>query len=380
MNFELFTYHQIFDQTIHIDQTESISIEELKSEIKLESDRILIALQNSTPQMDPAKTQQYIHQHQQAIHIMIERLEETIFDHKEENSRKKIIEILLHSAENLSLDLQKYFPAYFNYQAMLPRSLAQKTSARIDQKATHLIQIISSRKNPKQPINNLENTLKEIMTTHKNTTYGQRDYMESFLDTLREQMEKIEAGIELLDIILRMISLNYNHPLFYEFCCTYFSREVERCEEISAQYTTLNFIKKSINQTSPSNSQKYNPDLPAIQESLLKFIASELDYLNSMDSIGAHLHQHGLLDDRYKVTLTVRQLAIFIHLQVEANIIITETPKLLHEYIAKHYRTNETDRISAKSFKNAYYSASTEDLEKVIDKIVTMLSLAQEKL
>jgi len=99
-----------------------------------------------------------------------------------------------------------------------------------------------------------------------------------------------------------------------------------------------------------------------------------------MDKIGALLHQHGLLDERYKVTLTVKQLAIFTHLQVEANIIIAETPKLLHEYIAKHYSTNETDRISAKSFKNAYYSASTGDLEKIIDKIVTMLAIAQEKL
>lgn len=99
-----------------------------------------------------------------------------------------------------------------------------------------------------------------------------------------------------------------------------------------------------------------------------------------MDRIGAHLNHQGLLDNRYKVTLTVKQLAIFIHLQVQAKIIITESPKLLHEYISKHYSTNETDRISAKSFKNAYYSASTEDLEKVIEKIVTMLAIAQEKL
>jgi hypothetical protein len=83
-----------------------------------------------------------------------------------------------------------------------------------------------------------------------------------------------------------------------------------------------------------------------------------------MDKIGANLNHHGLLDNGYKVTLTVKQFAIFIHLQVEAKIIITETPKSLHEYISKHYSTNDTDRISAKSFKNAYYRASTDDLKK----------------
>jgi hypothetical protein len=379
MNYELCTYQQIFDQALNNDQNEITDMGELKSDIKLESERILIALQCNTARMDPIKIQQYIHQHQHALHITVQRLEDAI-SAQEDDGRKETNELLFYSLENLILDLQKYFPASFNYRETVPVFLYQKTVAQIDQKASGLVKIISERKNPKQPINNLENILSGILTAHKNITYGQQAYMDYMLDSLTEQVQRIESGLEVLDIILRIISLNYNHPGFYEFCCTYFSKEVERCEEISAQYTTLNFIKKCINQISPLTAQKYSPDLPSIQDSLLKFISSELDYLNSMDNIGAHLHQHGLLDDRYKVTLTVRQLAIFIHLQVEANIIISETPKLLHEYIAKHYRTNETDRISAKSFKNAYYSASTEDLEKVIDKIVTMLSLAQEKL
>jgi hypothetical protein len=380
MNYELFTYQQLCDQTLNIDQTTTTNKKEQLSDIELESERILIALQNNTAQMDPSKIQQYIRQHQHAIHVIMQKLEDAISIQSKDDDRKEINKLFLNCSEKLTLNLQKYFPVYFDYQDAIPASLSQKIKAQIDQKASSLVKILSERKNPKQPINNLEDIFKEILTAHKNINYGQQAYMDYMLNTLTEQVQRIESGLEVLDIILRIISLNYNHPDFYEFCCNYFSKEVERCEEISAQYTTLNFIKKCINQSAPLTAQKYNRHLPSIQDSLLKFISAELDYLNAMDNIGAHLHQHGLLDDRYKVTLTVRQLAIFIHLQVEANIIISETPKLLHEYIAKHYRTNETDKISAKSFKNAYYSASTEDLEKVIDKIVTMLSLAQEKL
>jgi len=101
--------------------------------------------------------------------------------------------------------------------------------------------------------------------------------MDGMLDTQAEQVQRIESGLEVLDIILHMISLNYNHPAFYKFCCNYFSKKVERCEEIPAQYTTLNFIKKCITQTCTLTIQKYNPDLPSIPDSLLKFISSELD-------------------------------------------------------------------------------------------------------
>jgi hypothetical protein len=382
MNYELFTYHQIFDQTINNDQTRSINIEELKADIKLECERVLIALQNNIGNQDPPRAIQYIHQHQQAIHVILEELEK-FKDTEESNNtdnKKQIITTFRTASENLLSALQKYFPAHFNYQSKLPSSLLKKTKEDIEQKTAHLINVLTSQKSQKQIINNLGDTLYSILTQHSSLTYHQKAYMETFLEKLTAKIEQAENRIGIMDILLHIISSNYNHPLFYTFSCQYFTQEIERCEELSAQYSTLNFLKKCIKQTYSPTQDKYNPDQPSIQHSLNKYIRSELEYLESMDKIGTHLHQHGLLDERYKVTLTVKQLAIFIHLQVEANIIIAETPKLLHEYIAKHYSTNETDRISAKSFKNAYYSTSTDDLEKVIDKIVTMLAIAQDKL
>ncbi|GGE47002.1 hypothetical protein EV200_104275 [Pedobacter psychrotolerans] len=78
--------------------------------------------------------------------------------------------------------------------------------------------------------------------------------------------------------------------------------------------------------------------------------------------------------------MTVRQLAIFIRLQVEAKMIVFQSPKMLHQFIAKHYSTTEQDQISSKSFKNVYYANADQDIEKVIEMMVTMLALAQEKM
>ena len=382
MNYELFTYHQIFDQTISAGQAKSTKIEELASDLKLESGRILIALQINIASLDPSKAKQYIHQHQQAIQVILEELDKTS-QNIEKNSIKdntqQVVELFRSTSEKLLSELQKYFPAHFNYQSKIPGNLLKKTKEDIEQKTSQIIEVLSKLKSQRL-INNLENALYPILAEHSAITYHQKAYMESFLEKLSGIITQAETGISTMDILLHLISSNYNHPLFYPLCCRYFNQEIERCEELSAQYTTLNFIKKCIKQTYSPTKDKYSPDQQSIQHSLIRYIKTEMEYLESMDKIGAHLHQHGLLDEHYKVTLTVKQLAIFIHLQVEANIIIAETPKLLHEYIAKHYSTNETDRISAKSFKNAYYSASIDDLEKVIDKIVTMLAIAQEKL
>ena len=85
------------------------------------------------------------------------------------------------------------------------------------------------------------------------------------------------------------------------------------------------------------------------------------------------------LESNFKVTFTVRQLALFINLQVEAGIITIKSPKLLHQYITKHYSTTEKEVISEKSFKNAYYGYVDKDIQKVIEKIVVMLNIAQDK-
>ncbi|GAA4213206.1 hypothetical protein GCM10022289_45030 [Pedobacter jeongneungensis] len=89
--------------------------------------------------------------------------------------------------------------------------------------------------------------------------------------------------------------------------------------------------------------------------------------------------EEGFQQGSFRVGFTVRQLALFVRLQVESEIIIAQSPKTLHRYVTRHYSTMEKENISEKSFKNAYYSAMGNDVEKVIEKIATMLAIAQEK-
>jgi len=228
MNYELFTFHQIFHQALDNDQTTDTGIEELETDIKQESDRILIALQNSIISQDPPKAQQYIQQHQQALQIILEDLDkaQSTEEGNKTESRKQIRKIFRNTSEKLLIQLQKYFPAHFNHQFKLPISLLEKTIKDFEQKTAHLIEALTDRKNSKQPITNIEDILHSVLTLHQSLTYHQKAYMESFLEELTTKIKQAENGTGTMDILIHIISSNYNHPLFYNFCCQYFCQEI----------------------------------------------------------------------------------------------------------------------------------------------------------
>jgi hypothetical protein len=384
MTNELLNYRQILDSVLNSGQSGINSTDSIKADIRLESTRILKALHDNILYLNPLKAQYYITHHQQSLTLLLNDIHSLAVAAEQEDQNKKnvkaLIELLTVTSENLLFDLQKYFPDYFNRHHIVPWPLCEKTNLKIKAKTSHLADIVNRDDSKKEFKEILVNVIIPILIELKTFTYEQQNYLEHFLDKLTSETEKEKAPGKIIDILLVLISLNFNHSDFYQYCFRYFSQEIDKCEDLATQHRTLSILKKCIRQTFHQTDQRYTPGLPPIKESLLTYIESELDYLSSMNNIGARLNQHGLLDNKYKVTFTVKQLAIFIHLQVEAKIIIPESAKLLHQYISDHYSTNDTDRISAKSFKNAYYSASTEDLEKVIDKIVTMLAVAQEKL
>lgn len=206
--------------------------------------------------------------------------------------------------------------------------------------------------------------------------------MEYLTNTLAVLLDIIETDTELepLGLITDLISLEFNHPVFYSFCCGFILGQIELVENISDQFHTLQFLLKKIEQLQPISVSVYEPKLPGVKEALIRFIKSEISYIRSLDFLSEELSSGGLMEKNYRVSFTVRQLAIFIHLQVETGIILVDKPRLIHQYASRHYSTPETTKISEKSFKNSYYGNSADDLEKVISKITHMLVMAQEKL
>jgi len=177
-----------------------------------------------------------------------------------------------------------------------------------------------------------------------------------------------------------MIEYGFNSPAFYSYCCMEIIKTRDDCQDIIESYSELYWIKKRLQQLVPWNGMPFHKSLPGIKSSLLNFVEAEISHLQSLEKIGGNLAGSGQINENFRVSFSVKELAYFIHLQVECGIILEEKPKKIHQYVIGHYSTQETKRISEKSFKNATYSRSQNNISKVITKLSEMLARAQDDL
>lgn len=383
MTYELLNFSRIINTEINELSSGHDDPDQLDLELKVESNQIRDTLLQSIVLMEPEKCKFTLFQYQQAISTILNELENVIKNECQPSTQNELKNKNLKScrkaAEDLLVLLKSDFPLYFDYSMLLNQAATERLKAKLKEQIAGCSDLLKVQGVDDETIEIFLLLFEQLLHPKKNFSYEQGAYLEDFFEQLNESCIVANKPLETLEIIQTIVSLNFNHPAFYHLCCNYFTEALEKCENITEQYRILNFLKKKFKQVFKLSISTYDRKLPVIEESVQRFLDAELDYLRSLEATAEDLSSTGLLESNFKVTLTIRQLALFIHLQVEANIILPQSPKVLHQYVTKHYSTIETEKISEKSFKNAYYGNKGTDVEKVIDKIVTMLVIAQEK-
>jgi len=372
MIYELSHLRQLIDILLHKKAVESYDAAKLEMDIKNESLRILASIQHNTLCLAFESGKSYLIHHQKSLCVMLHELQ------KESDCAASFATAVQHIDDLLS-ELECLFPFYFDYHMPVSLNRLKKTEKTLNNNVNKFAEILATSALEMSTLNSLKMLFSELLTNKRNISYHQAIYLEVFSEAITIDILLVGKTIRITDIILIIVSHNFNHPAFYHFCCTYFNSEMDKCENMMDQYQLLNFYKKTVQQVFEVSALSYHTGLPPINEALLRYLEAELDYLKSMETKAEDLSSDGILDQNFKVNLTVRQLAIFIHLQVEAGIINVKSPKALHQYVTRHYSTADRDKISEKSFKNAYYGNAAKDIVKVIDKLAIMLALAQEK-
>lgn len=380
--YELISFRETILDTIKVGAAYQWSGKELQNEILKESKRIISSIQYNVTQMAPDRSKAYIRQHQRGLIQLMDELAAMIGEDNlnacQKNKNEEISSIV-NLLNQMVLDLQQYLPYYFDYGCPVSLSTQKQLLLNIAENSSQVLKNLEERDADNETIAVFKLIFENLNSGPGRFTFEQVTYLRDFFESLKIALNKFAPPLDIPEIILLLVSLNFNHPSFYHSCCSHFNRELQKCESISDQYRLIHFFKKLIGQVFKTISIPYNRNLPNIDESLLRYIKSEISYLKSIDTLAEDLSDGGILDSNFKVTFTVKQLAIFIRLQVEAGIITTHSPKALHQYVTKHYSTAEKDIISEKSFKNAYYGNVGNDVQKVIKKISTMLGIAEDK-
>jgi len=347
-------------------------------ELEEECGRVLLSLQHCLGSSVPENLQIGFSQHQndllliyQGIHLKMEN----------PNSPSKeaglpFLTECVNIIRDLIFNLEIHFPKFWDKSLQVPQALLNDFIRSNENKISSLL-ALSQRISPDDKLHNVLDDLFLFRENPKKAVcFYQLDYLLAVLDILNRENEigKIRSWKDLVNLL---IECNLNSPLFHKTCCEIILSRLDTAGSLRDQFELLSRDKKELIRLSPCLSSSLRIDLPLIKESLLKFVEAELCYLREIEGIASSLSANGIVQDDYMVSLSVKQLAFFIHLQVECGIILETRPKQIRQHVTSHYSTAEVENISEKSFKNAYYSHSQQDINKVSEKLSKMLAISQ---
>jgi len=274
-------------------------------------------------------------------------------------------------------EMRKFFPDDFDRLYPAPHLELESEAEHLNKKITELSSAAASEKEME-----LLSILKTTISYSNLKSIKAGFFHLEFLTDLLGGMSAVEDPSENKKErwMNLMIEYGFNSPTFYSYCCMEIIKKRDDCQDIIESYSELYWIKKRLQQLVPWNGMPFHRALPGIKSSLLNFVDAEISHLQSLEKIGGDLAGNFQINENFRVSFSVKELAYFIHLQVECGIILEEKPKKIHQYVIGHYKTSETEKISEKSFKNATYSKSPNNVSKVITKLSEMLARAQDDL
>jgi len=386
MNYELKKFEERLKELIQPDPVEFNSEVARWSAnwIEKEQDHICSVFKEIIPGKSNAIIKSYFFHHQQSIAFLSDRIYVHIIkleaDDKQQNHRKNEMELMLQALENILTFLETNLTLYFDIKGKVPDSMIENYKTTQTKRCQDLLQSFEEKKTDPA----LRSILSSMLTFQNKRpeariTFSQFNWVKNLHHQLSLYVITPDEVANDLGLIRLLVTMNLNTAEFYWHCCTGLQKELNAELTVAEQYKKLAALKKWLNQHPKLDVAGYLHGQLSIKVALLKFIKAEIKSLNELELIAHDLVSSGILASNFKVSLSAKQLAFYIFLNVESGIIITEKPKKLHEFIVSHVDSAQKQGLSLKSFKNNYYSHAPADVKKVEERLAGMLALIREK-
>jgi len=382
MEDELGNIYSLYQSASPIADLKGEKAQKILEELALVSIRIIDQIHLSgTPKGDNTNPS-IIAQYQKSLCILDKSIWEeieniTTSNQKHPEFKEQFLKKFSSELLKLIREIRKFFPDDFDGLYPAPLLHLESGAEHLNKKLNELISKATSEEQ-NELLSILKATISYNYLRSIKAGFFHTEFLEEMLGAMSAVEDSSDNKIERWTNL--MIEYGFNSPAFYSYCCIEIIKKRDDCQDIIESYSELYWIKKRLQQLVPWNGMPFHKALPGIKSSLLNFVDAEISHLQSLEKIGGDLASYGQINENFRVSFSVKELAYFIHLQVECGIILEEKPKKIHQYIVGHYSTQETEKISEKSFKNATYSRSPNNVKKVITKLTEMLARAQDDL
>lgn len=323
------------------------------------------------------KAKAYFNFHQHNLTLLMDRASTEKTQIERGPDRKiiiKAIEALLDILEELLIWMRQMFPEIFNYKGRIPIKMIESEISGIESDLDLIVGEFEKKKlDPK-----LMQVTRSVLDISQIISFKDLKFWKESCNKIYQDLMQ-PVSVDEFFIIKLFMGLGINHPDLFFYAKRYISKQIEHKTTLGEKISAVCSYRKEIRVLYRETQMLQFTRKPGIQRTIKKFLREELLLLRAMEFVNHEVEEAGIMNANYKVSFSVKQLAFFVHLQMETGIIIWQRAKFAHQYIARHFSTVERDSISEKSARNAHYNHASEDIKKVIAKLSEMLALAQER-
>ena len=374
MTFELSYLWQFYTAVTGHDDEEFLDLDPFEN-LDDESRRIINQLDCFAPGTSKISIKKYIRFQQRGMVRFIKLIEGHLLQTEKFSPYKlEILKKLLQLTEGLLGHILFFHDKEFNYKEGISTSRREKLKSQAKVLQEELKQqFVNHHSNSDSEFEILSVLFESIDVA----SFEELLIHENLFEHLKERISVINTEAELMRELLKT---GYSSPRFVDYHNAKILIQLKEEKGLAEKYKFILSLIKQIEQSSLHEIILSRKQAKKLKKQRLKFLKEELKFIKKLDFVTSELINTGLLDANYKVSLSVKQLAYYVSLNVEAGIITERKAKKVHEYIVSHVTTSEKEDIAEKSFKNAYYVHAPNDIRKIIEKLGRMLALAQSQL
>ncbi len=193
------------------------------------------------------------------------------------------------------------------------------------------------------------------------------------IEKLISQKNTADSSVQLQAILFRH---NFNHPSFVQYLFDHFNAEIniQQTPSRKLQAWRVNFNQVALQKS--TEQEGLYPHLPSLTRTLKTMMKDEIAYIvkNEILLYNSSAGGHAQKPVGIKTGLSVAQLAVFIRLLLEEEIIITDNHAKIFRSIAAVFQTPRTSGISPESLRNKYHTPEAAALKITKDYLIQMVN------
>ena len=335
------------------------------------------------------KSEEYVHQRQYVLENLAQRLMKELNPEKvakryhfsDDYDKTDCLKITYIYVQKLQRFIEKEYKNYLNVNGHIPYGSIFAKEFEISKKLEEVKSVLLKSNIDDQILKLVYEPLLKIETLNipRKLTYVEFNYCTKIIKELHKQIEADKLSEEaILDCLF---DLNFNSLQLFKYLTNNLLQDLELLENNAQKINSLFRTLKIYYQKQSGNSVKYKTNLPPIKKQIIGWIEEEIVYLNRIveqETNQLPTPTHKKEDFKFLTSFSVAQLSFFTKILVETNIINHRIQADVIRFIARNFKTMNTDNIAVESLRTKFHNVESSTKDAVSDKLIEMLKLTKD--